>query len=274
MTQLVEIYRPLKATIPRPTRSTLNSVVERMWKHSLSQTHDLRKGGSFDQFLAAALDTSFSNLKAMKLLSSPYRAECGALLRVLVETCVDFFWVASFIKDRPDIAKKLAENFFLYSTWKFNQLVPDFRSRFNDDVFLRDAGNPYADQVQQDKAVALSAGLSFDHSWRDEASVVAELGDITWDGRAALAAQFAEEQQNLKGAPYLPNLRMLSSYAHFDPAHIAQYTESYHDAMYDRNLNIALGFCLDMLLYSYKYKNWEPPRPLCMLNHEFVYFST
>lgn len=274
MSKLVSIYKPIKATIPKPSRKVLESVVERMWLHAENHTHDLRAGDILDRFFAAAIDVAFRNLKAITLLSSRYNAECGALFRVLVETCVDFFWVASFINDRPQVAKRLAENFFAYSTWMFDQLVPQYRTKFNNDVFFRDVSNPYIDQYLIDKAVALAAGYSFGKTWRHEQSLLSELGDISWNDRAPIAGSFAEQQQNLKGSPYLSNLKTLSSFSHFDPAQVTQYSESFHEAMFDRNLNIALGFALDMLLYSYKRKGWQPPQSLCMLNHEFVYFST
>lgn len=274
MIAIIKPVFPEKSSIPRPTREVLFSVINRMYDHALNQTHDLRKGPVVDQFFAAAIDSVFSNLLAMTRLSSAFPSECGALFRVLVETCVDFFWVASFTQNQPNTATRLADNFFAYADWKFRQQFPGFEKRFADDVFLRDVQSPYSDKKLQDKSIAKSAGYSFGDSWREERSTLPEVGDITWKGRASIAAPFVEKEQNLKGAPYLPNLIALSSYSHFDPAHLAQLSDSYKDAIFDRNINIALGFAHDMLLYSFKYKGWQPSQPLCMLNHEFVYFST
>ena len=274
MNTLVDIYRPLKSSVPRPTRQALEDTVEKMWMHAENQAHELRKGPELDQFYAAALDSAFSSLKAIKFLSAPYRTQCGAILRLLVEVCVDFFWVASLEKNKSPIGRTLASHFFRFSDWKFDQLAHDYPERFKDDVFLRDLTSPYSDPTLHDKAIAQASGVTFQGNWREETSLLPKLGDVTWTGRATIASAFVEKHQNLKGAPYLNNLRILSSFAHFDPAHIAEFSTDYFDAIFDRNLNIALGFAMDMLLYSYKHKGWEPPQSLTMLNHGFVYFST
>ena len=274
MSQLVDIYKPLKSTFPIPTRKVLKSLVERFWKYTLDHVHDLEKGDTPDKYFAACLTVVVNNLKAIELLSSLYNNACSTILRNLTETCVDYFWVASYLEKNPAKGLQLTENFFLFGKYQFAKTANELALLCKDDVFLRDVETPFTNQSLIELCRNQTESKSFGDSWRKDSSLFSSNSEIIWKTRSEVAAEFVERHQNLKAAPYLSNLKALSSYSHFDPAQIVIMDSKYQDRIYDRQLNIALGFVLDMLLYSFKRKKWNIPDPLTVVHHEFIYTST
>jgi hypothetical protein len=243
-----------------------------MWGHSSDQAHNLEKGEADDRFFATCLRVASSNIKAIALLSSPYSNECGAIFRNLVEVCTDYFWVASLLEDDPPKGKLLTDHFFIYGHTKFAQSAESINQFLRDDPFFRDIETPYGNADLVVAAKTKTAHLGFGKSWRQEKSLFPNSRDTIWEARAEKAATFAAKAVNLKKAPFLQNLKILSEYSHFSPAQIMQPKDTFLERVFDRNLNIAIGFVYDMLPYSRK--KWNVPEPLRMLQNLFVWFST
>lgn len=271
---IIKIDRVTTQSIPRPTRDDLTHVAEQVWQYSNEHTHELCKGTTTDKFFAACLSVSASNLKAMLKLSSAYLPESGSIFRNLVETCVDFFWVASYLEAEPSKAEGLAENFFLYGKYQFAQNASTYARIAKTDPFFRDISTPFDDMELIDACKKEVGNRSFGDSWRFESTIFADDKETKWRKRSEKAAQFVQKTMNLKAAPYLANLRALSSYSHFDPAQIGYFSNELQGRFFDRSINIALGFVFDMLLFSYRRKAWKPPQQLVMLQHKFIWFST
>ena len=169
---IIKISQPTRDSIPRPTREQLSNVADQVWRfaneqaHDLERTADLEKGDYSDAFLAACIRVAASNLTAMRHLSSPYLPECGCIARNLVEACVDFFWVASFLESEPTKGQQIAKNFFLYAKFKFVESAPLYASVAKSDPFFRDIKTPFEDSNAIDKCKKELEGRSFDDSWR------------------------------------------------------------------------------------------------------------
>lgn len=271
MMSIIDIQKPTRQSIPRPTREQLAEVAEQVWWHSNEHAHELEKGTSTDKFFAACLRVSASNLKAMLKLSSPYLSECGSIFRNLVETCIDFFWVASYLESDPSKGNRLAENFFLFGNAKFVENAPLYASIAKTDQFLRDIATPFDDTNLIAACKKELNGKSFGNSWRFDPANFNDEKETKWRMRSQKATEFAEKSVNLKGAPYLANLRSLSSYSHFDPAQVSYFSGELVDRLFDRGINIAIGFGFDMIIYSHKRKNWTPPQALVLLQHKFIW---
>jgi hypothetical protein len=214
-----------------------------------------------------------SNLKAMLRLSSPYYSETGSILRNLVETCVDFFWVASYVESDLNKGNRLAENFFLFGKAKFVEHSSLDATIAKTDPFLRDIKIPADDPKLIETCKQELTGHTFKDSWRFDPMIFSNEKETKWKNRSKIAAEFAEKAVNLKGAPYYANLLILSSYSHFDPVQIIYISNELVNLLFDRSINIAIGFVFDMIMYSYKRKNWTPPETLVLLKHEFIWFS-
>ena len=257
---IIDIYKPTKDSIPRPTREELAEVAEQVWRFANDHAHELEKGNVVDKFFAVSLRVASSNLKAMLRLSSPYLSECGSILRNLVETCVDFFWVASWLETEPSKGEHLCDNFFLFGKSQFAQHAPIYASIARTDPFLRDIRTAADDPQIIDDCRKATSGKVFGHSWRFDQALFAGEREVKWKRRSKVAADFAKNAVNLKGAPYLANLIALSGYSHFDAAQIDLFDEDLQNALFDRNINIAIGFVFDMLMFSYKRRTWQPPQ--------------
>lgn len=270
---IVNIYKPTKDSVPRPTREELAEVAEQVWRFANEHAHELEKGNVVDKFYATCIKVASSNLKAMLRLSSPYFSECGSILRNLVETCVDFFWVGSWLEVEPSKGERLCENFFLFGKSQFVEHASLYLSIARNDPFLRGIKTAADDPQILDDCRKATAGRSFGHSWRFEQALFADEREVRWKRRSEIAAQFAKKAVNLKGAPYLSNLTTLSGYSHFDPAQLDLFDEVLQNALFDRSINIAIGFVFDMLMFSNKRNSWQPPQTLVLLQHKFIWFS-
>jgi hypothetical protein len=210
----------------------------------------------------------------MLKLSSAYLPESGSIFRNLVETCVDFFWVSSYLETDPPKGERLAENFFLFGKAQFVKNAPLYASIAKTDQFLRDVQTPFDDTPTIAACNKELAGRTFNDSWRFDPTIFGDVKETKWKMRAQRAAEFAGKAVNLKGAPYLANLLNLSSCSHFDPAQVSYFSDELVNRFFDRSINITIGFVFDILMFSYKRKSWTPPQALVLLQHKFIWFST
>jgi hypothetical protein len=249
-------------------------VAQQVWRFADEQAHELEKHADTDRYFAACIRVAASNLMSMLKLSSPYMSESGAIFRNLLEACIDFFWVASFSESQPDKCKRLAENFFLYGKAQFVENAPAYSKLCKSDPFLRDIKGPFDDIDAIEQCRKDVGARVFGNSWRYDPAIFADEAETRWKARSQIAAAFVEKAVRLKQAPYLANLRALSSYSHFDPAQLSQSTAEFRDRLFDRDINIAIGFVFDMLMFSYRQKMSQPPQALVVLQHQFLWFST
>jgi hypothetical protein len=277
---IIDPSKQTRDAVPRPTRQQLSQAADQVWRfaneqaHNLERAHDPEKNNFADPFFAACIKVAASNLMAIRQLSSPYLPECGCITRNLVEACVDFFWVASFLDSDLAKGERLAHNFFLYAQSKFVESAPFYASLAKADHFFRDIKTPFEDFAALQKCRDAVGVRRFGNDWRFDREIFSSNRETKWDNRAKVAASYAEKAVNLRGAPFLTNLRVLSSYAHFDPAQISQASDEFRERHFDRNFNLAIGFVYDMLVFTFKWKHWEPPQPLGLLQNSFLWFST
>ncbi|MBI3586868.1 MAG: hypothetical protein HY088_07050 [Ignavibacteriales bacterium] len=274
MSAIIDISKPIRDSIPRPSREQLSQVAEEVWRWANEHAHDLEKGDVSDKFFAAAIRITSSNLKAMVKLSAGYFAEVGAIFRNLVETCVDCLWVASFLESDTPKGIKLVENFFHFANFRFVETAPTYASIAKTDIFLRDISTPFEQTDVIEDCKKQTGTFQFGDSWRFDPTLFRDEKETRWLTRTQIAADFAQRHLNLKDAPYYQNLKSLSSFAHFDPAQISHFSDTLKDRLFDRSINNALGFVFDLLVYSYKRKNWLQPKDLLTLQHKFIWFST
>lgn len=274
MSAIIDISKPIRDSIPRPSREQLSQVAEEVWRWANEHAHELEKGDISDKFFAAAIRVTSSNLKAMLKLSVTYFEEAGAIFRNLVETCVDCFWVASFLEKDTSKGIRLVENFFNFAKVKYLETAPLYASIAKTDIFLRDISTPFeqADIIENyKKQIGI---IHFGDSWRFDPTLFNEIKETKWSTKTQIAADFVQNHLNLKDAPYYQNLKGLSSFAHFDPAQISLYSDILKSRLFDRSINNALGYVFDLLVYSYKRKNWPAPKEFLVLQHKFIWSST
>lgn len=274
MQPLIDPSHVTRQSLPRPTRETLFSVQQRLTAILADHVHDLQRGDILDRFFATCIAVAERNLGAIRRLSVPFYNECNAILRNLVETNVDYFWVADIATVDEPRARRLAEDFFYFLKAQFGAEANKLAQLCRGDVFFRDISSPFQDQALIDTCIAQSSGRRFGDTWRSEAHTNPDQLELTWEARSSRAAAFAAKSVKLKFAPYLANLRLLSSYVHTDPAQVALEDSVFRDRYFDRQFNIAIGFVYDMIMYSYGRKGWTRPENLVMLQHEFLWFST
>lgn len=274
-TKIINPYRPIRETIPRPTSKQLVEIVRKLYGFSCDHTHDLNRYSTerIDHFFAASISVVSSNLMAMVKLQPPFLFESQNVLRNIVETCMDFFWVASIYIDDPKRGEQLATNFFLFAEYKYIEMAEVIQSLDKKDHFVGDFRKTFINEKMLEECKQKVNGIKFGKSWRHQYSSF-NRKDIGWQSRADIAAEFVQKYLNLKKAPYLKNLEFLSSYAHFDPAQIQTIEPRLRRRIFDRNLNIGIGFLYDMLIYSLKRKNWNPAGPFLGLKEKFLWFST
>ena len=79
---------------------------------------------------------------------------------------------------------------------------------------------------------------------------------------------------NLKSAPFHRNLKMLSSYSHWDSIQIQEYEEDLRTALFSRDLNIAIGFIHDVMTGTCSIAHLELPEAVIIARQRFIYTST
>mgnify|MGYP001175416025 CR=1 FL=1 len=271
MSGLIDISKPTRSSIPRPTREQLCEVIQILWRLSQEFIHDLEKGTHVDKFSGACISVGTSNLKAMVELLPAYLAESGNVLRNLVETTVDFFWVESVLEKDKIIGERLVRNFFLFADYKNIQMGPTFLSIIENDHFFRDIKDLFTEKQTLDKSRLRVGSIKFGKTWRHENGFLPGK-DVQWKKRCELAADFVQRHMNLKSAPYLKNLENLSSFSHFDPLQIIMMHPKVFERTFDRNLNIGLGFIYDMVMFIHTKRSWKPSNELGGLQHRFLWF--
>ena len=95
-----------------------------------------------------------------------------------------------------------------------------------------------------------------------------------WADRCERAVQLVREIANLKYAPYLNNLKRLSAYTHWDSQQIQEFSDTFRQALFDRYLNIAIGFVHDSINGACYFSGLNIPVNVRELRKQFVYMST
>lgn len=233
----------------------------------LEDTHHYRR------FISACLKSMSYKMLAIKRLGPNYISEARAIFRVHTEIAVDFFWLADHYRDQSEHADLLSKQFFLFGNKQFLDTFPG-EEALRQDHFMK----PFANEKGWLEALASARktikGASLKGSdWRI-ASGVTKRDDCYWDARCKRAVKHAEQMANLKSAPFHRNLKMLSSYSHWDSIQIQEYEEDIRTALFARDLNIAIGFVHDVMTGACSLAQRELPVEAIAIRQQFVYSST
>ena len=235
---------------------------------SLDDTQHYRK------FISACLKSMSDKIIAIKRLGYNYISEARAILRVHTEIAVDFFWLADHYGDQKEDADLLSKQFFLFGSKQFLETFPA-EEALRQDHFLKPfvskedwLKNMESAAREEIKEVTLKG-----NDWRI-ASGVTEKGDCRWDARCKRAAKQVEKIANLRSAPFHRNLKMLSSYSHWDSIQTQEYEEDLKEALFKRDLNIAIGFVHDVMTGACSLAHLKLPEKSIFARQRFLYMST
>ena len=230
----------------------------------------------YRRFISACLKSMSYKMLAIKRLGPNYISEVRAIFRVHTEIAVDFFWLADHYKRQKEHAELLSKQFFLFGSKQFLETFPG-EEALRQDPFLK----PFASKegwLKSMKGAArkeIKGVLLKGNDWRI-ASGVTNRKTASWDARCKHAIKHAEQMANLKSAPFHRNLKMLSSYSHWDSTQIQEHDEEdLRTALFARDLNIAIGFVHDVMTGACSLAHLgEPPEEAIATRQRFPYMST
>ena len=248
---------PSLCQLEQVARTTFDLAVD-MSRH-VARAEALEDTQHYRRFISACLKSMSHKMLAIKRLGPNYISEARAILRVHTEIAVDFFWLADHYRDQKEHADLLSKQFFLFGNKQFLETFPA-EEALGQDHFLK----PFVSKEGWLKAMKSAARkeikgvLLKGNDWRI-ASGVTEKDDCRWDARCKRAIKHAEEMANLKFAPFHRNLKMLSSYSHWDSIQTQEYKEDLKKALFARDLNIAIGFVHDVMTGACSLAHLDPP---------------
>ena len=228
----------------------------------------------YRSFIASCLNSLSYKMFAIKRLGHTYLSEARAILRVHTEIAVDFFWLADHYSHRKEDADLLSKQFFLFGNKQFLETFPA-EEALRQDHFLK----PFVSKegwLKNMKSIArekIKEVTLKGNDWRI-ASGVTEISDCRWDARCKRAAKQVEEIANLRFAPFRRNLKLVSSYSHWDSIQTQEYGEDLKEALFARDLNIAIGFVHDVMTGTCSIAHLELPEAAIIARHRFLYMST
>ena len=227
----------------------------------------------YRRFISACLKSMSYKMLAIKRLGPNYISETRAIFRVHIEIAVDFFWLADHYKRQKEHAELLSKQFFLFGNKQFLETFPGEEALRQDHFLKPFASNEGWSKALQSARNQIKGALLKGNDWRI-ASGVTKRDDCYWDARCKRAVKHAEQMANLKFAPFHRNLKMLSSYSHWDSIQIQEYEEDIRTALFARDLNIAIGFVHDVMTGTCLLADLEPPEEALVARQLFLYMST
>lgn len=228
----------------------------------------------FEDYIVVSLEALAKKLLVVKRIGPNYIPEACSILRDLTEVVVDFFWILSHYEEDPDRAEQLSEQFFLSRDQAFLSQCEFSQEAMKNDLFLRDLYDDVAWNKRTDELREKLEGQT-PRNWRRIDGVISRT-QAEWDARCCRAAKLVAEMANLKAAPYLDNLKHLSAYTHWDSPQVENYSDEHRNALFDRYLNIAIGFVHDAINGACGLCNLDIPlkiREMRILG-KFLYMST
>ncbi len=233
----------------------------------------LESSPHFRNFIALALEALGKKLLVIKRIGTNYIPEVGSIQRDLTELVVDFFWVASYYREDPKIAEQLSEQFFLSKKKAYLAQYQFAKSIMKSDVFLKEFFDKGELARQKKEAHEILSLKTVPKEWRRIPDVISNKKS-QWADRCERAVQLVREIANLKYAPYLNNLKRLSAYTHWDSQQIQEFSDTFRQALFDRYLNIAIGFVHDSINGACYFSGLNIPVNVRELRKQFVYMST
>ena len=264
--------------VKRPTREQLEDVICRTYDLGFRIARETRRSEAlsdyayFRSFMAASLEGCCNKLFVIKRIGEQYIPEAGSILRDLTEIVVDVFWVLSHFKQDKDLAELLGRQFACSHLKQFLQQSKQAREGHRLDHFLKDVNKEEWEELRR-KAKAEIRGVKLGSNWRYVTERITH-SDYRWDRRCPRAAKVAARIVNLQYAPYLKNLEILSAYTHWDSAQCQQFSDDLRARLFDRYMNIAIGFTHDVITVACKVSDQRVPEECVIKRHEFIYMST
>lgn len=251
----------------------VHELANRMARNVSADTH-LDDTPCVRRFMSACLQGMAQKVLAIKRLGPGYVPEVGAILRVHTEAAIDFFWLLSHYCHRRADAEKIATHFFAIRARHFLSQAAQAKEALRIDTFLRDFFDEQAWDQDVEDARADAKGLPMKHdNWRVVEGITTTK-NVTTEARSKRAARQVAQIANLKHAPFAQNVASLNSYAHWDAAQAQRYTSGFQDALFQRHLNNAMGFLLDVMFGVASASSLEFPDEARVLTQQIVYMST
>jgi len=243
-------------------------------RYNIKKYLEEKKYPNYGNFIAISFDAIFNNLSAICHLGPNYLNQIFTLSRNYQEIIVDNLWLYSFYIQNPQKAEDISERFFYIGKKNYiNQLQYNINV-CGKDIFFRDISIENLKIKKRELENSISGykhrgKLSFQiKNWRGHPIYFPKNKDqdnIQWANRSKIAGDTAKDYINLKYSPFEKNLKLLSSYNHWDPMQIDEIGENNRDLLFCRTLNILLGFALDLLNIQYQIRGIKKDRP-----HNFV----
>jgi hypothetical protein len=240
---------------------------------NVRKSEALDKTRRFREFIAVSLEAVSKKLIAIKRIGPMYIPEAGSILRDLTEVAVDFFWVGSYYNEKKEIAEQLSEQFFLSEPRAFLEQSAFGKDAMKNDLFLGKFFDAEAWDKKEKEAKQVLSKRSLGKEWREISGVISE-AETRWKQRCARAASLVEIAANLKFAPYHSNLKVLSGYTHWDSVQTQTWGDEFAQALFDRDLNVAIGFTHDVINGACHFSKLPIPEKVRTLRHRFHYMST
>ncbi len=265
--------------VVRPSLSQLEEVAKITFELAVDMSRHVREDkwlsdtSYYRNFISSCLESMSNKLFALKRLGPVYIAEACAILRVHTEITVDFFWLAAHYRHKKTDADLLSKQFFLFRNKKYLAQAGPAGQALLQDPFLRPFVSKESLEEEIESAREKIRGVSIKGDWR-VASEITKPSDCMWGARCKRAARQVEEIANLKFAPFLQNLQMLNSYSHWDSIQIQQYEEDFREALFCRDLNIAIGFLHDVMTGTCFLSDLELPEKAFIERQKFIYMET
>ncbi len=287
------IINPFKITreeLPPPDVNTLKKLINETYEEIGSIMNNIRHNRKnppyryFDDFLVDSLKINSEILMAISKLSHNFLNETMILMRTFLETLVDFLWLYSIYHDDSEKGEELAKRFYRLGANIFLQFSDNFKKIAKNDPFLRKSNIDFDKQIKSanevkliqtynEKATKYLQNLQ-KNDWRAHPNYFTNKKEINFFERSKVASKIAKKLFNLKDAPYYKNWNILNKFTHWTSFHYKFIDEEISSVLYQRNLNIYLGFIHDMISVICKYFNLPITSKIREIRAQFVYFST
>jgi len=289
---IIDPNRITKNSIPAPDEQTLKGLINQTYEaigtlqRLIRENKEATQFPYLNDFLRDSLITNSDILLSISTLSSIFLNSTLILMRTYLETMIDFLWVYSIFLEEHENGDNLAKRFYQIGAVYFLSMSDRLEGISRNDPFVVKAKDKIniSQDTQRAKDLNLielidkQAGKHLQGiqktNWRALPGLIQNTKQIQFEARSKKAADLASKLFNLKAAPYQHNWKLLNAFAHWSSLHYKDVDDSVATALYERNLNVMLGFLHDMIYVCYDFIGRNVPERLRVIERQFIYFST
>lgn len=286
---IINPYKITKESVTAPDEVTLRELINQTYEEIgslrflLKDTREQVNCKYFCDFLRDSIITNSEILLSISKLSHMFLNSALILMRTFLEIKVDFLWIYSIFLNNNDTGEKLARRFYQFGTKFYLNMSTTFKRIFKNDTFANKMHRQIDIEKDARRAEEFDKFTEFSEmkpkdwqkmDWRALPGLVTNRQQIMFAQRSKVAAEVSDKLFNLKDAPYYHNWKILNLFAHWSSLHYKYVQEDVSKFIYQRNLNIYLGFMHDMINLLLHFMNKPATEKLKMIRNQFIYFST